>query len=168
MEQGVSLERSRMEKKLLKESFDRIMAQKEEFAATFYQRLLENYPYLQSFFEHVDIQRQQSSLIATLAVLVKDNGHEEDLKPIFRRLGYLHHKRTIRAEHYPAFGNTLMETMAQFDPEWTPAHREAWAAALDACVRGMMESYEPSATLYRVQVSGIRTRRTTPPASSHA
>ncbi|MBV9230691.1 MAG: hypothetical protein JOZ18_15385 [Chloroflexi bacterium] len=142
---------------MLKDSFKRILRQKEAFAATFYQRLRENYPHLQRFFENVDIQRQEVSLVATLTMLVKGIEQGEDLRPVFRKLGYLHNKRSIRAEHYPDFGNTLMETMAQFDPEWTQAHREAWAAVLDQCVRGMMESYDPSATIYRVQV---RTRRT--------
>lgn len=144
---------------LLKESLQRILAQKEGFAATFYQRLQENHPHLRPFFANVDMPRQQSSLIATLIVLVEGNERGEDLTPAFRKIGRLHHERHIRPEHYPAFGNTLMATLAQFDPQWTPAHKEAWSAALDQCVRGMMESYEVGATLYKMQVGGVRTRR---------
>lgn len=145
-----------MEKKLIQESFERILQQKEAFAATFYQCLQQDYPALQQFFAHVDMQRQHTSLIATLTILAKDTEHTEDLKPLFRRLGYLHNQRAIRPEHFPAFGKTLMETLEQFDPAWTPAHRAAWAAALDICVRGMMESYDPAALLYRVQIQSVR------------
>ncbi|QBD82269.1 hypothetical protein EPA93_42345 [Ktedonosporobacter rubrisoli] len=154
-----------MDKVLLKESFERISRQKEAFAATFYQRLQEKCPHLLPFFANVDIKRQQTSLMATLAVLVRGIEQGDDLSPIFRKLGRVHHERHIRAEHYPDFGSTLMETLAQFDPEWTREHREAWAAALDQCVRGMMESYDPGATVYRVQISGVRTRRDSLPVS---
>jgi hemoglobin-like flavoprotein len=143
-----------MDTHLLKESFQRILPRKEEFAATFYQRLQQKHPHLRPLFAHVDMKRQHSSLLATLAVLARG----EDLTA-FRRLGEVHRQHQIRAEHYPPFGDTLMETLAEFDPEWTAEHRAAWTVALDACVRVMMESYETSATHYRVQISGVRTRR---------
>jgi len=143
----------------IKESFQRILPQKDAFAATFYKRLLQNHPQFQPLFEHVSMQRQHASLIATLTLLVSGSERGEDLTPAFHKLGRLHFERSIRPEHYPAFGDTLMETMALFDPAWTPAHREAWSSALDACVREMMKSYEPTATQYRVQISGVRTRR---------
>ena len=147
-----------MNEQLIRESFERIAVRKDEFAESFYRRLQERAPQLQRFFVGVDMQRQQSSLIATLGVLVRALERGEDLMPAFRKLGVVHAQRGIRAEQYPDFGNVLMETMAQFDPAWTVAHREAWASLLDQAVRGMMESYDPGATVYRVQVSGVRRR----------
>jgi hemoglobin-like flavoprotein len=147
-----------MQATLLRESLDRIFQQKEDFATTFYQSLLENYPQLQPLFANVDVRRQQTSLIATLTVLVKGIEQNEDLTPLFRKLGSLHNTRRIRAEHYPPFGATLLDTMTHFDPEWTSAHREAWTTAIDLCVRGMMQSYDPGARQYRIQVNTIRNR----------
>jgi hemoglobin-like flavoprotein len=138
---------------LLRESLQRIAPRKAEFAASFYQRLQQKHPQLQPLFAHVHMQRQHASLLATLTVLARG----EDLAS-FRRLGRVHREHHIRAEHYPPFGDTLMETLADFDPQWSAEQRAAWTAALDACVRIMMESYEPAATQYRVQMSGVRTR----------
>jgi hemoglobin-like flavoprotein len=147
---------------LLRESLQRILKQREAFATTFYQRLQQQHPRLQLFFEDLDMRKQHASLLTTLAMVVVGLEREEDLIPAFRKLGRLHHKRQIRPAHYPAFSNTLMETMALFDPEWTEAHQVAWSEALDHCVRGMMESYESGATLQRIQINGVRSRSIEP------
>ena len=145
-----------METNLLRESFARIAPRKEEFAATFYQTLLTKYPQLHTLFADVDLKRQQVSLLATLQVIVNRAEGGEDLKAIFRKLGQRHNARQIRAEHYPPFGQTFLDTLALYDPQWNGELRAAWAAALEQCVRLMMESYPPDATIYRVQVGGVR------------
>lgn len=147
-----------MQTSLLQNSLDNIMQQQETFVNTFYQSLLANYPHLQPLFAGVDLKRQQTSLIATLKILAKHTD-DEDLHAAFRKLGRLHSLKNIRAEHYPPFGGTLLATMARFDPDWTPAHREAWATALDRGVRIMMQSYDATATIYTIPMSNIsRTR----------
>jgi hemoglobin-like flavoprotein len=140
----------------LQASFARIEPHKEAFAAQFYTTLLENYPALRPFFVNVDLKRQQSSLLATLLALLNETSRGDELRAIFQRLGQRHADRQIRAEHYPAFGQTLLDTMAFYDPQWTPELRAAWASTLEQCVRFMMESYHPEATVYRVQVSRAR------------
>lgn len=137
----------------------RIAPHKEEFAASFYQTLLEKYPHLRQFFVGVDLKRQQTSLIATLQAMLNESERGEALTMMFRKIGQKHTDRQIRAEHYPAFGQTLLETLALYDPQWTDELRQGWATALEQCVRIMMESYNPDATTYRVQVSGIRRKR---------
>lgn len=145
---------------LLRASFARIEDRKEAFAATFYTTLLAKHPEVRAFFAGVDLKRQQTSLVATLLAILNQSEHTEELRALFQRLGQRHHARQIGAEYYPAFGQTLLETLALYDPAWTPELHRAWAAALDNCVRFMMESYHPDATIYRVQV----TRRQRPPA----
>ena len=144
---------------LLRESFLRIMPRKEEFAVTFYRTLLEKYPYLHRFFVGVDLRRQQTSLLATLLAMLNEAEHGEELRAIFYKLGRRHNALQIRADQYPAFGQTLLETLAVYDPQWTDALHIAWAAALEHCVRFMMEAYSPDATIYRVQISGVRSRK---------
>lgn len=151
---------------LLRESFARIGEQKAAFAETFYATLLEKYPDMRSFFAGVDLKRQQTSLIATLLAMLNGAERGEEIREQFQRLGQRHHARQIGAEYYPAFGQTLLETLARYDPAWTPELRSAWAAALEQCVRYMMESYHPEATLYRVQISRTRPTRTTDGAIS--
>ena len=143
---------------LLRESFARIAPRKEEFVATFYQTLLEKYPHLRPFFVDVDLKRQHKSLLATLQVMLNEAERGEELRAQFRKLGQRHNALQIRAEHYPAFGQTLLETLALYDPQWTSELRAGWAAALDQCVRFMMEGYHPEATVYRVQIAGVRIR----------
>ncbi len=55
---------------LLKESFEMVAPRKEEFAHSFYQRLFSQYPQTRSLFAHTDMKKQESSLAATLAVVV--------------------------------------------------------------------------------------------------
>lgn len=155
-----------MDTNLLQASFARIEPQKEAFAATFYSTLLENYPALRPFFIGLDLRRQQSSLLATLLAILNQAVRGKEARTIFQRLGERHAARQIGAEHYPAFGQTLLETMARYDPQWTPELRAAWAAALERCVRFMMESYHPEATVYRVQISRARDKRPRLPLSA--
>lgn len=145
-----------MDTTLLRASFARIEPQKEAFAATFYATLLENYPALRPFFVDVDLKRQQSSLLATLLAMLNEAEQGEGIRAIFQRLGQRHAARQIGAELYPAFGQTLLDTMEHYDPQWSPELRAAWASALEQCVRFMMESYHPGATIYRVQISRAR------------
>ena len=88
-----------------------------------------------------------------LLVMLKQAEREENVRRMFQKLGQHHATRQIRAEHYPAFGQTLMDTLALYDPQWNNELRLAWATALDRCVRFMMESYPPEATIYRVQIT---------------
>lgn len=155
-----------MDTSLLRESFARLGAQKEAFAATFYNTLLENYPEVRAFFDGVDLKRQQTSLIATLLALLNEAEHGEEVRALFQRLGQRHSARQIGAEYYPAFGQTLLATLALYDPAWTAELHRAWAAALERCVRVMMESYPLESTLYRVQIRSPRRSHTRAPASS--
>jgi hemoglobin-like flavoprotein len=147
----------------LHESFARIEPHKEAFAETFYTTLLEKYPELRSFFAGIDLKRQQTSLIATLLAMLNESRRGEELRELFRHLGQRHQARQIGAEYYPAFGQTLLETLALYDPAWTPELRRAWASSLDRCVSFMMESYHPEATIYRVQISPARRSRPVAP-----
>jgi hemoglobin-like flavoprotein len=142
----------------LRDSFSRIAPRKEEFAASFYQALLEKYPHLRQFFVGVDLKRQQTSLIATLQAMLSESERGEALRTMFRKIGQKHAARQIGAACYPAFGQTLLETLALYDPQWTEDLRQDWATALEQSVRLMMESYHPDATTYRVQVNGARNR----------
>lgn len=155
-----------MDTNLLRASFARIGARKEAFAETFYMTLLEKYPAVRAFFTNVDLKRQQSSLVATLLAMLNEAERGEELRELFQRLGQRHHARQIGAEYYPAFGQTLLETLALYDPAWTPELHDAWASALEQCVRFMMESYHPEATLYRVQITPSRRPRPSAPTQS--
>ncbi len=85
------------------------------------------------------MKRQRKSLLATLQVMLNETDRGEELRTQFRKPGQRHNALQIRAEHYPAFGQTLFETLALYDPQWTGELRVAWAAALEQCVRFMME-----------------------------
>jgi hemoglobin-like flavoprotein len=137
----------------LQASFARIALHKEEFAASFYQALLEKSPHLRQFFVGVDMQRQQTSLIATLQVMVSASERGTALNTTFYKIGQKHAARQIHAAYYPSFGQTLLETLALYDPQWTDDLRQHWAMTLEQCVRVMMEGYHPEATTYLVQVS---------------
>ncbi|GCE45453.1 hemoglobin-like flavoprotein [Thermosporothrix hazakensis] len=130
----------------LQKSFLRISRQQNEFADTFSRDLLSQYPQLTPFFTGVDMEKHKRDLIAFLGELASsfDQGVQPEKR--FHDLGLLHAELQIPPRDYPAFGSTLLATLAQFDPQWSEELKEAWASAIQECVRLMISRY-PSGSL---------------------
>ncbi len=127
-----------MDAKLLKQSFDLVVPQKEAFAEAFYNRLFALYPQTKTLFANTDMKRQQSSLMATLAVVVTGVANGENVIPIIEELGQRHNGYGVKSEYYPMVGQALLETLKEFlGKDWTPEIEATWTAAYQVITQVM-------------------------------
>ena len=130
-----------MNVELLKESFNLVAPQKEEFARSFYERLFSYYPQTRPLFAQTDMRRQESSLMATLAVVVAGVQRGDNLVPVLHSLGKRHEQHHgVAPEYYPLVGGVLLETFHDYlGPQFTPTMQDAWSQAFELISNQMIE-----------------------------
>jgi hemoglobin-like flavoprotein len=100
-------------------------------AELFYSRLFTLDPGLRPMFKG-DIARQGQMLMSMIGAAVAGLKNLETLAPVVRQLGARHAGYGVRTEHYATVGSALLWTLEQgLGAKFTPAVREAWAAAYD-------------------------------------
>ncbi|MBI2768995.1 MAG: hemin receptor [Burkholderiales bacterium] len=100
-------------------------------AELFYSRLFTLDPSLRGMFKG-DMQRQGQMLMSMIGAAVSGLKNLETLAPVVRQLGARHAGYGVRTEHYATVGSALLWTLEQgLDEKFTPAVRDAWAAAYD-------------------------------------
>ncbi len=119
-----------MDVTLLQQSFAEVGPQKEAFAEAFYQRLFVLYPQTIPLFAATDMKRQQSSLMATLEMVVSGVARGDNVVPGIEQLGRRHAMYGVKVEHYPMVGQALLETFEQFlRDKWTSQVEATWSEA---------------------------------------
>lgn len=119
-----------MDVQLLKQSFEQIVPRKEAFAKAFYQRLFRDFPETVPLFAKTEMARQESSLMATLAVVVNGLAQGADIAPAVKALGKRHKGYGVEPEHFDAVGQSLIATLREFlGTAWTPEVEASWGAA---------------------------------------
>jgi methyl-accepting chemotaxis protein len=135
-----------MEVNSLKKSFELVVPHKDTFAYSFYSRLFAYYPQTKELFAHTDMQKQTSSLVATLAVVVAGVERGENLAPTVQGLGRRHQKYGAQPEHYPLVGGVLLETFAEYlGLAFTAEMQDAWSLAFDIISDQMIEGAKQEA-----------------------
>ena len=127
---------------LLKESFYLVAPYKEAFAGHFYSQLFALYPQTRPLFPPTEegMRRQESSLIATLAVVVAGVERGENLTQVIRKLGERHHRYGAQAAHYPLVGQLLLQTFQDIlGDAFTPQMKEAWSNAYEIISTEMLK-----------------------------
>jgi hemoglobin-like flavoprotein len=100
-------------------------------AELFYSRLFTLDPSLRGMFKG-DIARQGQMLMSMIGAAVAGLKNLETLAPVVRQLGARHAGYGVRTEHYATVGAALLWTLEQgLGAKFTPAVREAWAAAYE-------------------------------------
>lgn len=107
-------------------------------AELFYARLFTLDPSLRPMFKG-DLVHQGRMLMAMLNSAVNGLTQLDTMMPVVRQLGARHAKYGVRDEHYATVGSALLWTLEQgLGEKFTPAVREAWAAAYDM-LAGVMQ-----------------------------
>jgi methyl-accepting chemotaxis protein len=148
-----------MDPVVLKESFNMVAPYKEAFARHFYFQLFTNYPQTRQLFPPTEegMRRQESSLIATLAVVVAGVERGENLTQVVRKLGERHRRYGAQAAHYPLVGQLLLQTFQDFlGDAFTPQMREAWSKAYEIISTEMLKGANQSRDEEMVSVSDRR------------
>jgi nitric oxide dioxygenase len=119
-----------MDVKLLRESFDLIAPNKQQFAQDFYNRLFSLYPQTQSLFASTDMKQQEAALMGAIAGVIAGIEKGENIIPALHKLGAKHAGYNVKSEHYPLVGTALIETLQQhLQDKFTPLIQQSWLEA---------------------------------------
>lgn len=116
------------QKRLVQESFKKVVPIKDQAAAMFYDRLFALDPSVRSLFKG-DMKRQGSLLMAMIGTAVNGLSRLDEIVPAVQDLGRRHATYGVRDEHYATVGAALLWTLEQgLGPAWTHETKEAWTA----------------------------------------
>ncbi|MES1022877.1 globin family protein [Gloeocapsa sp. BRSZ] len=125
---------------VLEQSFERVKPYANEFAASFYNNLLTDYPQLQPLFAKTDMDQQHQKLIMSLILVVSNLRNPELLKITLQNLGARHVSYGTLQQHYPMVGAALLKTFESYlSKDWTPEVKQAWADAYGVLAEMMLE-----------------------------
>jgi hemoglobin-like flavoprotein len=124
---------------LVESSFRFIPPIAEPAAAIFYERLFALDPALRPLFAHADMSEQGRKLMTAIGFVVANLRRPAALLPVVSELGRRHAGYGVEPHHYDTVGAALLATLAEGLGEvFTPAMRDAWAAAY-ATLAGIMQ-----------------------------
>lgn len=116
------------QKKLVQQSFAKVLPIKGQAAELFYGRLFELDPSLRVMFTG-DMKRQGEMLMSVLAMAVNGLDRLHAIIPAVEALGRRHLNYGVRGEHYDTVGDALLWTLEMgLGDAFTPETRNAWAA----------------------------------------
>jgi len=116
------------QKKLVQQSFAKVLPIKEQAAELFYGRLFELDPSLRPMFKG-DMKRQGAMLMSVLAMAVNGLDRLHAIVPAVEALGRRHVGYGVRDEHYETVGAALLWTLEKgLGTAFTPETRAAWEA----------------------------------------
>lgn len=131
--------------RVAKASFDRCSAAP-GFLAAFYPRFFAACPEAQPLFAQTDFVRQVKALrdaIGLLLIAPFFSTGPDAAPTVLSRMAERHSRRHLNIEprFYPPFVDSLIATVKEFDPEYSPAVESAWRAAIAKGVAYMQSHY---------------------------
>ncbi len=128
----------------LERSFDLVAPHGTQLVEHFYDLLFERAPDLRAMFP--DLERQRTSLLATLVVLRRSLRDLPALAPTLRKLGARHVSYGARPEHYPIVAELLIRAMHETaGPRWSALDTAQWEKALQLVAVEMLAGAAPTA-----------------------
>lgn len=125
---------------LVKATWAQVLPIQETAAGLFYGRLFELAPQTRPLFRG-DMAEQGRKLMAMINVAVSNLDRLGDILPAIQDMGRRHAGYGVQEAHYDQVGEALLWTLAQgLGEHFTPAAREAWAAAYGALASAMTEA----------------------------
>lgn len=103
----------------------------QDFFPAFYRRFFEACPVVKPMFARTDFERQHKLLQHAIGLLLSFHG-QKDIEPnLLTRVADRHGKADLKVDpaHYPAFVESLIRTVSEFDPEFTAETEAAWREA---------------------------------------
>jgi hemoglobin-like flavoprotein len=115
------------EKRLIKETWRRVLPIADGAAALFYNRLFEIDPSTERLFLNTRMPEQRKKLVQMLTAALQGLDNLDALIPIVEALGRRHRGYGVAAQHYESVGAALLWTLEQgLGRAWTPEAAEAW------------------------------------------
>ncbi|ATO13078.1 globin [Micromonospora sp. WMMA2032] len=124
----------------LKQSWALVAAHGDQVPLYFYSTLFLAHPETRQMFG-TNMAGQRDRLVSALGHIVSHVDQVDRLVGFLQQLGADHRKYAVRAEHYPAVGAALLETLRHFCAEaWTDELAADWAAAYGLVAQVMTEA----------------------------
>jgi hemoglobin-like flavoprotein len=115
------------DKRLLKETWGKVVPIADTAAQLFYSRLFEIDPSTRPLFTATDMGEQRKKLMQTIAVAVQGLDNLDALIPVVEKLGRRHRGYGVSDAHYASVGGALLWTLEKgLGAAWTPAAAAAW------------------------------------------
>jgi len=113
------------------------------FLAAFYERFVSASPEVAAHFSGTDLRRQASMLRASLYLAVYASFGRDEWTHHLERIAELHSRRKLDIEPrlYELWLECLLETVAEYDPEFGPEVADAWRTTLEPGIEFMKERY---------------------------
>ena len=126
------------QKRLVKESWRKVVPIADQAARQFYDRLFESDPTTRPLFQAANVDEQRKKLIQALATVVQGLDYLEAIVPVVTDLGRRHARYGLTDSHYESVGAALLWTLEQgLGSAWTPEIKAAWSSAY-SLVGGVM------------------------------
>ena len=123
---------------LVQQSALALLGRSDEWSANFYGALFRDHPEVRSMFS-TDLPTQRAKFIAEIAALLELVGDIDALEDRAGRLGAEHVGYGVRASHYRASSDALVDSVAAtLGPDATPAMLAAWRAVHDLVAESML------------------------------
>ena len=133
---------------VLEKSFERVKPQANDFAFSFYQNLLTDYPQLRPLFAKTNMEEQRQKLMMSLVLVIENLRNPNYLKVILKNLGERHVSYGAIEQHYPMVGAALLKTFESYlGLDWTLEVKQAWIDAYGVLVDLMLEGAKNPATI---------------------
>lgn len=115
------------QKKLVQDSWSKVVPIADTAASLFYGRLFELDPSLKPLFKSSSMPEQGKKLMQMITVAVKGLDDLGTLVPAVQALGKRHKGYGVKDSHYETVGTALLWTLGQgLGDGFTPQVREAW------------------------------------------
>lgn len=125
---------------LVQESFQKVVPVKDQMAGLFYERLFALDPSVRPLFQG-PMPEQGRKLMQALALVAANLLDLSAITETVRGLARRHVSYGVRPEHYATVGEALLWSLEQgLGRDFTPAVRDAWAAAFAMLAEEMKEA----------------------------
>lgn len=131
------------QKKLVQETWEKVVPIADTAAELFYRRLFEIDPKLKALFKSTDMKEQKLKLLQMLGMAVKGLDNLEQLIPAVENLGRRHVGYGVQDSHYDTVGDALLWTLEKgLGEDFTPEVLNAWTQTY-ITLATVMKSAEP-------------------------
>lgn len=128
---------------LAKASYDRCCAVP-EFFPSFYRNFFATRPDVKPLFAKTDFRRQHNLLRHALSLLlIYPNKPEAEARSLLRRVAERHSRSDLAIDPslYGPFVDSLIVTVRQYDPDFTPEIEAAWRTTVEQGIEYMISKY---------------------------
>jgi len=134
------------EKKLVTDSWKKVVPIADQAVQMFYDRLFQTDPTTKPLFKAGDLGEQRKKLIQALALVVNGLDNLDSIVPVVADLGRRHVAYGVTKRHYDSVGAALLWTLEQgLGPDWTPKTKAAWTTAYTLLSGVMCQAYDEPA-----------------------